>query len=225
MATRIYLPSSGAAAISPAFHGDWEDTSIGARLAGVTAPVSSAMSTVEFLDSGPGSLSNKDVLFRQYVVGPVSAQTIAAQTVKWQIRAQEGNSVNNMFTAIVIRAFASNGTTLRGTLLALTRDNTEMATAALTNRAFSATTTAVAVSDGDYLVIEIGAGGTPSGGGSGSFGQGHDSRLRIGDAAASDLAEDDSSTTDDNPWIEFADDLFPAASTTRRYSLPTLGVG
>lgn len=223
MVTRVYLPSSGAAPISPAYDSAWEDTSAAARLAAVTARISSSMTTFEFLDA---DLSNRDVLAYQYILGPLAAQTIGAQTVLWQIRCQEGNSSNNMFTALGIRAVASDATTFRGTLLAVTLDATEIATTGLVNRAFSATTSSVTVQDGDYLVLEIGAGGDPTGANTGSFGSGHDYRLRIGDASASDLPEDDTDTNDYNPWIEFANTItFGGGGGSFTPRLALLGVG
>ena len=59
MATRFYLPSTGAAAISPNPDAAWEDVSILARLAAVTTKIASAMTTVSFLDN---DASNKDIL-------------------------------------------------------------------------------------------------------------------------------------------------------------------
>ena len=195
MATRFYLPSSGTATVSPTFNIGWEDTSIATRLPAFTYKKSTTMTTVSFLDADK---TNRDVLFRQYITPPLVAQTIASQTIKFQIRGSENHTGNNMFTALHVRAVNNAGSADIGTILALTRDATEVVLTTLTNRLFSATSTALTVSEGDRLVFEIGTGGDPA-----ATSNGHDCDLRIGDAAASDLAEDDTSTLDNNPWIEF----------------------
>ena len=196
MATRFYLPSSGTApSITPAFDSAWEDTSIAVRLPVTTYKKNTALTTIAFDDA---NAANKDVLFRQYISPPLLAQTIAAQTIKFQIRASEPDSGNNLFTVIGIRVVSNNGTSVIGTILSVTRDATEIVLTTLTNRLFSATSSSLAVSEGDRLVIEIGLAGDPGNGKS------HDGSIRIGDAAGSDLAENDTATTDDNPWVEFA---------------------
>ena len=197
MATRFYLPSSGTAPVTPSYDAGWEDTSIAVRLNATTYKESTAMTTVSFADA---TNTNKDILFRQYITPPIVAQTIAAQTLKFQIRGAERIAGNNMFTAIGARVVSNDGITVVGTLLAVTKDGLEVdASTTLENRLFSATTTQVIANEGDRIVIEIGTGGDPANTG----GADHDSDLRIGDVAASDLAEDDTTTTDNNPWVEF----------------------
>lgn len=107
-----------------------------------------------------------------------------------------------MFLAIGIRVIADNGSTVRKVVLDVTRDDVEMATT-LTNRQFTATSATgnYVTQRGDRLVIEVGAGGDPTGSNP------HDFTLRLGDSAASDLPENDTATTDDNPWIELTDTL------------------
>jgi hypothetical protein len=207
MATRFYLPSSGAAAVSPAIDAGWElQVSSFARLATSTVKQSTAMAYT--VDTNDGDLADKDKCCRQWVSEPIAAQTIAAQTVEFQIRCAEENSANNLFLALGLRVVSNDGSTVRGTLLAVTRDGLEMVvdgnldgSSNWVNRRLSATTTQVVAQDGDRIVIEAGGGGDPS------AGSAHRHGLRIGDAAASDLAEDDTSTTDDNPWLEFPNDL------------------
>mgnify|MGYP001595625475 CR=1 FL=1 len=197
MATRFYLPSSGTTLITPAYDTGWEDTSIAARLYTKTYKENSAMTTISFADA---TNTLKDILFRQYITPPIVAQTIAAQTLKFQIRGAERIAGNNMFTAIGARVVSNDGITVVGTLLAVTKDGLEVdASTTLENRLFSATTTQVIANEGDRIVIEIGTGGDPANTG----GADHDSDLRIGDVAVSDLAENDTAITDDNPWVEF----------------------
>ena len=160
------------------------------------------MATVSFLDSNN---DDRDILFRQFICQtPLAAgQTInGSQAIKFQIRAQEGSPFNNMFTAIGIRIIDADGITVNKTILAVTRDGTEISDFSLVNCRFTANSAAgdYTTVSGDRLVIEIGTGGSP-------LPLGHDSDLRIGDASASDLPEDDSSTSDYNPWVEFTNIL------------------
>ena|SRR3990167_7039305 len=198
MATRFYLPSSGTAPVTPTYNSGWEDQTIAARLRCHTYKKSTALTTVSFDDA---SAANRDVLYRQYISPPLLAQTIAAQTIKFQILASETDAGNNLFTTLAIYVFSNDGTALVGTILAITRDGTEAVAGTLTNRLFSATSSELAVSEGDRLVFEIGLSGDPGNGKS------HDGSLRIGDASANDLAEDDTTTTDNNPWVEFVTGL------------------
>lgn len=204
MPTRFYLPSSGAAAISPTFGTGWEaQASAGvSRLAAVVdTPSGTAMATVTNADANN---NDQDILFRQWVYGPLLAQTIAAQTVKIQMRANETDFGNNLVLAWLIRVVAPNGTTFRGTVVGSAgnprRDTQEVAAPTLTNRGDSVTSSAVNVTAGDYLVIEVGLAGDP-------ISAGHDGSIRIGDNGGSDLPENDTSTSDFNPWIEFADNI------------------
>ena len=207
MATRFYLPGTAASTpITPTPDAAWEDTSILARAMTSTAKISDPMATVSFNDA---DATNKDILFRQWISEPLTpGQTITgAQAIKAQVRVAELTTFGEMFLAVGIRII--NGTTVQKTVLAVTRDNVEAATG-LTNRQFTATSAATnytTVAD-DRIVIEEGMGGDPISGD-------HESTMRFGDAAASDLAENDTATTDDNPWVQLTDTLtFGAAVPT-----------
>jgi len=200
MATRFYLPSTGAAAISPAYNASWEDTSIATRLAAVTAKIASAMTTVDFVDADE---TDKDILFRQYVsdILPAGQTITGSQALKFQIRGIHANLLNNMYTALGIRVIADSGTFVK-TIVSVTRDDSELPTS-LGNRQFTATSlpSNYTTKAGDRLVIEIGASGNPDPTGT------HSSSLRIGDADANDLPEDNAATDDYNPWVELTDTL------------------
>lgn len=189
--TRFYLPSAGAAAVSPGFDAGWEDTSIATRLKTVTTKIASALTTVNFTDV---DTTDRDILFRQYVGDPLVAQTINAQNVRLQMRASETLATNDMFLTWVLKIVSNDGTTVRGVLVAIRRDGTELDTV-LTNRGDLATIASLAILDGDRPVVELGTGGLPL--------TVHSSSLRIGDADAADLPEDDTTTADNNPWLEF----------------------
>jgi len=198
MATRLYLPSTGTAAVSPAFDAGWDNTDDAVRRPTSTVKAGSTMTTIQYRDN---SNKNENHLIRQYVSGGIDAQTIAAQAIKFQARWLEDNANDDQFATIGIRVVSSDGSTVRGTILAVTRDDVEMSSTALTNRQFTATSSSVSAQAGDRIVIEIGTGGDPTGGNS------HNVDYRVGDVAASDLAEDDTSTTDNNPWVEFANTI------------------
>jgi hypothetical protein len=208
VATRIYLPSTGSADISPAYDAGWEDTTIASRLTAVTSTIASAMATVTFDDA---NTANRDILFRQYVLEwPLAAQTIIAQTVKCQIRGSTPSPANNLMSMrYLVKVVSSDGSTVRGVLVgsAGTPRTFDALPTNLTNRSDSTTSTSLAVLDGDRLVIEIGTGGDPGLSGA------HDSSLGFGDSAVSDLPEDITTTTALNPWVEFADDLTELTQT------------
>ena len=155
------------------------------------------MTTVSFTDTDG---TDKDILFRQYVSDPIAAQTISAQALKFQMRCLENSIDNNMYLALGIRVVSGDGGTVRGTILAVTRDDVE-SVIALYNRQFTATSTQVIAQDGDRIVIEVGMGGEPI------EGSDHDSSISIGDDSGTDLPEDDTTTTTYNPWVEFANTI------------------
>lgn len=198
MATRFYLPSSGAAAVSPSYTAGWEDTTIASRLKCVTTKISSAMTTVSFTDA---DATNRDVLFRQYVSDPIVGQVISSQTIKFQIRAKERATTCNLFTAWNIKVVSNDGSITRGTITNMERDATEASETTLTNRQETSTSTAVTAHSGDRIVIEIGMGGDPA------AGSDHDSDISVGDDSGTDLAENDTDTAANNPWVEFANTL------------------
>lgn len=159
--------------------------------------------------TGPG-VSGNTISFCRWVFGPLAKQTIAG-TVKGQQRCLETNTTDNYRLAVAIKVVKYDGTD-RGILLAVTQSgdttNTppEFATGTGTNRRFrdgsentSIALSAVDCSDGDYLVVELGLKAQSTSVASATF--------RTGSAAASDLSEDDTSTADNNPWIEFSETI------------------
>ena len=208
MATRLYLPGTPATTrITPTPDTAWEDASALARVVTDTAKINNTLATVSFTDN---NAADRDCLLRQYVskLPLTSGQTITgAQAIKFQVLAQERAVGNNMFTALGIRII--NGTTVNKTVLVVTRDGVEIDDTPLTNRQFTANSAAgdYTTVAGDFLVIEIGAGGDPGGG------QDHDFDFRLGDSSVTDLAEDDTTTTDNNPWVELTDTLTFVADT------------
>lgn len=205
---RLYLPSSGAAAVSPAFSGSWSNTASGDRLACVTARISSA-----FTDKTVNTIAGTTEAFvavRMYVGPPMVAQTITG-TIKGQVRGQESATAVNGTLAVHIRVVSNDGSTVRGTLLAVSASDTgstpfEFDPTGLTNRKFrdvsenaALSLSSLAVLDGDRPVIEIGFRQIP-----GSSSTSRSVTLNFGDNSGTDLPEDDTTTAANNPWIEFS---------------------
>lgn len=204
MATRIYLPSSGysPAPISPAFGPGWEKTSSAGRRRAATVKGASPMATST---TGQNVSAGDDVLMTQYVFGPVAAQTISG-TLKGQIRASENSTNLDARAQVLAKVVSGDGGTLRGTLLAMdTAALSSEFASTLTNRKFprggATALTNVVAQNGDWVVIELGY-------------RHHalpiilkNASLRYGEAAGSDLAEDETSTADNAPWLEFSLDI------------------
>ena len=203
MSTRFYL---GAAAettpISPTPDSAWEDQTILARARARTTASGRTMATVSFTDN---NAANRDVLFMQFVSHPLAgSQTITgSQALKAQALVKQRATTNNMLFSVGIRVIAVDGSTVQKTVLVVTRDGVAADATTLTNRQFTATSAATNYTTvaGDYIVIEIGMSGDPN------VGNDHDSDIRLGDAAASDLAENDTDTGDLRPWVELTDTL------------------
>ena len=172
MATRFYIPSIGAPPVSPPYGGDaanWDDTSFAARMALVIAPSATSMATVA---DTVNIKTDQDHLYRQGVSDPIVAQTILAQTIKFQIRTQESNTAANLYTSLEIRVVSPDGQTVRGTILTLERDDTEWENALVNRQFVSSLTTQVISQVNDRIVIEFGQGGDPTGGGNHDDGYG-----------------------------------------------------
>lgn len=199
MATRFYLPPAGSVPISPAVSSNWESSWQLSRYPCSPTKSNTSFSNVEGYDT-PGS-TPFDICRLQFISAPLSAQTITG-TVKGQIRVYEGGDDDDCCRAVVIRVLSNDGATVRGTLLAHFPSSLESEwVLSATNRYFPPSTSvdSVDAQDGDRLVIEIGSRRFAA-----NFGY---HRYRMGDNNASDLPEDETSTSDYNPWIEFSQTL------------------
>jgi hypothetical protein len=213
-ATRFYFPETEACAVDPTDSAEWEHTAGVCRRA-VTVADSSTLTTTDYSPDGADHLVDGDALFRQYVSDPVAAQTIGAQAVSGQFQTIENNAGNNIAIEVKLFIVSNDGGTIKETLLAITRDGTESATA-LTNRTWSGGTTSSAdVEDGDRIVLEIGQGGAPTAAGGT---QGHNGDIRWGcNASGGDLPVNDTDTgTTLRAWIEFANTITFQAAANRR---------
>lgn len=115
MATRIYLPQTGAAPITPAF-GTWTETTGADRLAGVATRISSAMTSKT--QAHAATAANATFLSRQYAFGPLAAQTIPVSTIKGTIRVLESATNDNLDAMrLLVRVVSGNGSTYRTPVL------------------------------------------------------------------------------------------------------------
>jgi hypothetical protein len=204
--TRFYLQSTGTPAVTPAISATWNNTDNNIVRTMNTAKQSTTMS------SNTGSVPNvTNTLFYQWVSAPLAAQTLSGN-VKGQIRSQLNNvSGATCSTRIIITVVNSAGTIV-ATLLGAT-SGTATLTTTLTNRTTPASTalSSYACANGDRIVVEIGivrTTGTTARNGT----------IRSGDSDAADLAENNTATTDNNPWVEFSSTInFQVAASTGNF--------
>jgi len=223
--TRFYLPSTGAAAISPAFDLDvaWSSSADADRLKCVTTRISSAMASKT--EDAPGTSGDQKWLLRQYVSDQLSASSTIFGLVFGQIRASESNVDDNIdsitFKMLVVKPDA----TFRGRLLAINEYGTiaELSTS-LRNKIIAQDTasneivTPLAVTAGDRIVIELGLSNS-------AVGASITGSLSFGDDSATDLTElDETVTAANNPWVELVGvSLTFGVSTANRRNLSHLG--
>lgn len=201
--TRVYLPSSGAAAVSPSFNAGWEDTGGADRLAlAVASGGATAQTGKTVTDSN--NTTDTDQVARQYVSPPLNgAQTISGN-VKGQIKVSESSNAQNAASEIVAYIVSNDGSTVRGVLLDFYTGilSSEFSTSVV-NRKFPrsaaspVTLSSVSAQDCDRLVIEIGSRNY-------STGTGATQTYTFGDDSASDLAENETQSTVADPWVEFS---------------------
>ena len=204
--TRFYLPSTGTAAISPTPDAGWAATGGYDGIRCVTQRTNSTMTDKQTNNTN----TQGNNLNRQYVSDPIAAQNITG-TVKGQLRGDESATNQDMVSAIGIRVVSNDGSTVRGTLLSITypvlAGNEYGPTHENRYTPTSTAVSSVTAQNGDRIVIEIGcyryAAGNPPGRCTQSF----------GDDSTTDLPEDQTTTTADNPWVEFSADIrFPSVT-------------
>ena len=206
MATRLFFPDGVAAAITPPVPtANWEHINATGNWLQAALKVvdASALTTVAYNPDGAEHIADNDSFHRQYVVGPLAAQTFAGN-VTGQFQATEVNAGNNLFLTLKVITCSAAGV-LRNTLLAITRSTGNEYTTTLRNATFPSTALAGSQTcqDGDYLVIEVGLGGlSVAAGGT----QTHNGSIRWGCSASSgDLPVDNTQTgTTYRPWVEFS---------------------
>jgi hypothetical protein len=206
VATRFYLPHFGDLNITPAFAA-WGLTTNMDRRRAVRSKTGTALTNKA--SAAVGVTTTRDVGIRQYMSDPLSgAQTITG-TVKGIIQALESATTANAQAQCTIRVVSKDGTTVRGTLLALSAGTTSEFATALTSRKFplawaapGATLSSVSALDGDRIAVDFGARFVATTVATTTATE------RFGDTGATDLAEDETGTTTTFvPWLEFSQTL------------------
>ena len=208
--TRLYLSSSTAAPISPTYDASWENTSV---VSSLLADIARGSDAAVPLMANPASTTNPtDILRAQWVYGPIGAQTISGN-VKAQFLADESNADANSTLQMLIRVVASDGTTVRGTLLSHGTYGNELGTTTRNTTFPSTALSSLDALDGDYIVIEVGFRHSVT------IGANRQSTLRaVQNDGTADLPEDETTTDDTlNPWIEFSTYIVPQLTADTTY--------
>jgi len=204
MATRLYLSRDILPGVTfPTADAGWEKTTgaLTGRLRG--------SNTDPYANTGTGNIAaqgttGNDTLLTRFLSAPLDVnQTIGTGTIKGQAQFLESAAGLDARSQTMIRVIKPDGT-VRGTLLAMDTGAlaNEFATS-LTNRRIprvaGTALTSVAALAGDRIELAVGARQHATA--SGNFQQ------RLGVNAASDLAEDETATAANNPWIEFTENI------------------
>jgi len=207
MTTRLYF-GNGAPPVSPTFDASWEATGSAVRrnlepFKDTPSAAFESLAVATALNSPAGAV---DVLIAQYVSDPLNGNQTISGAIKGQVRALESATAGDLRMQCVIWVRKTDGTS-RGTLVASDASAlaSEFPITTATNREVPlgspVTPASVAALDTDRIVVEVGyrkhENATTSRTGT----------LRLGNPTGTDLAEDESTTTDNVPWIEFADTL------------------
>jgi len=202
-ARRFYFSRTVSAPVSPSFDAGWEQT--GTALRGMLIP-KLLLSATDALTNDQVTVpitTTQDILNRQFVSGPIRAQSISG-TFSLVVRCSENATTNNATLAVVVKLCRQDGT-LGATLFSTFNTDTEFAvTASAATRIVNAQAlTTTSAQDGDRIIVEIGVhAAAPTAAGS--------AIQRFGTSAASDFALTSALTTDLNPWCEFSNDLWAA---------------
>lgn len=200
MATRYYFPSTGAAAVSPPYWVAWDKDSEADRLKMVTTKISSAFSTKACSENSADF--DYDVLNRMYVSDPIGVHDFTGCTYKIQVRCVEDDAKANFVLMIIaLRVTSNDGQTLRFALEAIDSGATEFDDDVLVNRAMGDSCGAGISQNGDRIVFELGirAVNTKT--------TLFTATMDFGDNSGTDLPENETETTQYNPWIEFSHNI------------------
>lgn len=211
--TRLYFATTSPA-VSPTFGGPgwfytWDGT--GSAFRGLLTPTKSVTALVASgAISNAGSALGKN-LGLQATSEPLAAQTIPGTTfLKGQCLFTENAAGNNIdLTWLAVYTVSNDGATYHKTLLSLNAygSTTEFSVlSTYTDRILCVGATYdvatygseggdIVITDGDRLVVEVGA-GSAAGGSAGSY------RMKYGDTGTDLPDADEAQTTDGVPWIE-----------------------
>lgn len=201
MSTLLWLPSSGAAPVSPTPDGtDWAHQA-GTFRALNFVNAGTALATTTYTPDAVDDTNAKNALFVCFVSMVLPPQAIPNAFISMGILAAEAVATNNLFVAWKIYGCSVDGSSNLGNIVAIQRDGTEVGTT-LDGRTDAAAANLQPVFTEPWrLVVEVGLGGTPSASGSTD---GHNGTMRFGEAG--DFVQN-SDSTDAPPYILFSQDI------------------
>lgn len=200
MARRFYLPSSGAAPVSPAYGSAWEQTSAATRGPLVTAVTNTAFA--DFTDTETNSSNTWDVLHRQFISAGFPGPGTISGTISCEVFGRESSTGRDFNPAMVVRVVSNDGSTEVGVLLS-TQLAAEWGNSNASRHFNAITVSSLAVSAGDRLVVELGFRATNTDTTSGT------DTMRFGDPTAnSDLPANTNTSTENRTWVELSVDPF-----------------
>jgi hypothetical protein len=215
--TRLYFSAaSDTTGITPSFDGGWNYTTEAVRRDILTAKSASESLTVGVQIGAWSNTAGQTALDRQYLSGPLQAQTISG-TFKGQLMVREYNNADNVDRLFVaVKVVSSDGATVRATLFSLANAST---TAEFINNATHRNKiiangdalSSYTCIEGDRLLVEIGY----SNSGSGTT---PEASAKWGaPSSGSDLPENETQTTDGVGWLEFSGNVtFVAAAASNQ---------
>jgi len=195
--TRFYLNLNTAAPVSPAFNAGWNVTSGANRY--LMSPTKDGSAITSKTTGNTGAVAVRKCLLDQWISAPLATQTITG-TFTGQIRFSQSNAtLPNIGQGIVyLRVINVNGTVATEVGSALTTN----LTTTLTNRTLiSLPVGTLNITAGQRICIDLGwnysAGTTTT----------LNATMSRGSSSATDLAVDNTTTTANNPWIQFSQTL------------------
>lgn len=208
VATRFYIGNNTAPAITPAFSTSWDKINgVGVGRRGMNTSTGSAGVTIS---CAAGGVTNQNILFRQWISDPLQLGGVIDGTVRGQIRALESGAADRDYCPqFVARVFSGDGLTERGILLDVDNSalSNEFSAAALTNAKFprnwsgsGTPITSMSAQAGDVVVVELGFRTFSTFISNGN--------INANDNQASDLPEDETTTTVLRSWLEFSAEIF-----------------
>jgi len=205
-AQRMYFPETEVAAVSPTVDAAWEHTAgVFRRL--LTGPDTSTLTSTAYNPDAGAHEVTGDSNHRSFVSDPLDGDQIIMGRFEAQVQGFESSANANLFVTYGVRVVSNDGSSVRGTLLSVTRDSvSEMQITSIRNQRLPLTNlTPVSALNGDRVAVEAGVGGVPAGAGN----HNHNATLRWGcSASGGDLPEDNTETgTTLRPWCEFVTSL------------------
>lgn len=205
MSTCFWLPSSGAAPVSPTVDAGWGHNSGNSRIMNLVRGTS-ALTTLAYNPDGADHLVDVDSMVCQFVSVVLPPQAITAQLVFLNVLALEAAASNNLQLSWGLRAVNVGGTSVLATLLAIGRNGVEVGTA-LTGASSSRTTTLATLTEQFRLCLEVGLGGLPVNTATDT----HNGSIQFGEAPASGTVptfpQHADTTTGGPPFLLFSENL------------------